>query len=114
MPGPIAFPVDSFTIVLLTEGENAATLPPAEVEQLETEHIRAMLRSKAEGRLHAIGAVQGNIETTPGKPLLSIGFWNATPDELRAIMAEDSAVASGVYSAQIARFVCSQGSVRFE
>ncbi|GAA4023382.1 hypothetical protein GCM10022247_54650 [Allokutzneria multivorans] len=111
---PLDLPVDSFTIVLLAQGEHATSLPPAEVERLETEHIRAMLRSKAEGRLRAIGAVQGNVETEPGRRLLSIGFWNATTDELRAIMAEDSAIASGLYSAQVARFVCSPGSVRFE
>jgi hypothetical protein len=72
----VDFEVDTYRLVLLSPGEEAATLDQASVEELEREHLRFLLGLETAGQVLAAGAVVGATATASGgRPLVGLGFF---------------------------------------
>jgi hypothetical protein len=103
----VDFELDTFQLVLLRPGPAAGTLDPETVRRLQAGHIEHNLRLKAAGQLAVAGAVAGM------ESLVGLGLSRLPADKLAALTAADPGVQAGLYTVELAQYLCPKGTIAF-
>ena len=105
MTPQVDFELDTFQLVLLRRGP--AELDEQTAARLTQEHIEHNFRLKAAGQLSVAGAVAG------ADPLVGLGFSVLPADELAKLVADDPGVQAGLYTVELAQYLCPKGMIAF-
>lgn len=102
---------DNYLIAFLYTGENASRISAAQREQFAAAHLANLRKQVLAGKL----LVAGPFQAGPEQPLrgIAIADGSTSPDELRALFAEDPFVTHRVMRLEIVPWMTSQGSIRW-
>ena len=106
----VDFELDTFTVVILSEGERAGELDDAEVQRLLGEHVQYTMGLQAAGHILAAGAL---VDAAREGRLTGLGFSTKTAEELRPLLEEDPGVKAGLERFKLLTFHCPKGAVAF-
>ena len=104
---PVDFELDTFQLVLLRPGPATGTLDEATVQSLQRAHIEHNVGLKAAGQLEVAGAVVGL------DSLVGLGLSRLPAEELAALTAADTGVRAGLYTVDLAQYLCPKGIIAF-
>lgn len=107
MTPEVDFELDTFQLVLIRPGPATGTLDPETVRRLEAAHIEHNLRLKAAGQLAVAGAVTGP------ESLIGLGLSRLPADELAKLTSDDPGVHAGLYTVELAQYLCPKGMIAF-
>jgi hypothetical protein len=106
----VDFEVDELSVVILTEGQRAAGLDPAELQRVLNEHLRFNLRLAQAGQLLTAGAI---LDAGSGPRFTGLGFSRLPAPEMGELIAEDPSVRAGVETFRIVRYLFPKGGLSF-
>jgi len=100
---------DRWTVLFLLRRTDAPTLSPSEGDAIQDAHLAHLARLHADGRLLAAGPV----ERSPDSALAGVCIFRTSPDEARALEAEDPAVHAGILRTETYSWSVPRGTVEF-
>ena len=106
----VDFELDTFTVVVLYEGPRAREIDPDDVKRLLGEHLQYTIGLAQAGHLLAAGAIEDNGD---GLRLTGLGFSSKSPDELRALIAEDPSMKAGLEAFKLVTYRCPKDAISF-